>query len=101
MSSSRLRDVPTSRPEGSKAQVGVNDDTNWIADTVTGEAIRRLAYAYSLQHPEATAEENWLAAEAIITEAAAERERHEADRRGVEARANLLAKIEMAVFGHP
>jgi hypothetical protein len=63
------------------------------------EAIRRRAYELSQLNPDATAEENWLLAEAEFL-AAADLIRHEARIESAEDTADLMAKIEMAVYGH-
>jgi len=65
---------------------------------VTDEAIRARAYDLSIERPEATAEENWLLAEAqLCAEAEA---RREADVKAGETAAGLMATIEMSVHGH-
>lgn len=45
---------------------------------VDEDEVRRRAYELSLEHPETSAEENWL-----------------------EAQSDLMAKIQQAVFTHP
>lgn len=63
------------------------------------EAIRRRAYELSQLNTDATAEENWLLAEAEFL-AAADLIRREARIESAEDAADLMAKIEMAVYGH-
>ena len=63
---------------------------------VDPEAIRRRAYEVAQRHPNATPEENWLLAEAEL-----ECERRDAQSGAAEEAANLRAKIDMSVYGHP
>ena len=69
------------------------------ADGVDPEAIRQRAYELALLHPDTTAEENWLLAEAELLSAASKR-RSEDEHELAEAAADLRAKIDMAVYGH-
>lgn len=86
-------------PKESEAEVRVDD-----------EAIRKRAYELAQERPEASAEENWLRAEAELRAAAGdarhpdtlgENDRLEAERRAAEEEASLRAKIEMTVYEHP
>jgi hypothetical protein len=66
------------------------------------ETVRRLAYELSRLRPDATPEENWLLAEGQLLTAATTPSGEREDRaRADEAAANLMAKIEMDVYGHP
>jgi len=62
---------------------------------VDPEAVRMRAYELSQTNPNATAEENWLLAEAELA-AAASRDK----RKAAEAAADLMANIELSVYGH-
>jgi hypothetical protein len=64
-------------------------------------AVRRRAYELSQLHPDATAEANWLRAERELLDAASEHDRRESEGDVAGDTANLMAKIEMAVWGHP
>jgi len=59
------------------------------------EAIRLRAHELSQARPNATAEENWLVAEAELAAAATESEREAA-----QAAAELMANVELNVYGH-
>ena len=63
---------------------------------VDTEAIRQRAYELAQLHPDATSEENWLLAEAEL-----EVKRRDAESSDAEDAANLRAKIDMSVYGHP
>ena len=74
---------------------------------VDPEAVRQRAYELSQLHADATAEENWLRAEAELLAAATDRlaaatehDRREAEAENAEATAALMANIEMTVYGH-
>jgi len=71
-----------------------------VAPGVDREAVRRRAYELSQLHPHATAEENWLLAEAELA-AATEHDRRAAEADAAESEAALMANIEMTVYGHP
>ena len=59
------------------------------------EAIRLRAHELSELHPNATAEDNWLLAEAELAAAAAKSAREAA-----EAAADFMANVELNVYGH-
>ncbi|HUJ55818.1 MAG TPA: hypothetical protein VLW49_07500 [Gaiellaceae bacterium] len=66
---------------------------------VDEESVRRRAHELSKERPDATPEENWLLAEAQLR--AEEGRRRQDDAAAREDAANLMAKLEMGVFGHP
>jgi hypothetical protein len=66
---------------------------------VEREAVRLLAYQLGKLHPEATDEQNRLAAEAALREARSESARRAAELSADEATASLMAKIEMSISG--
>jgi hypothetical protein len=69
-----------------------------VSHGVDPDAVRQRAYELSQQHPDATDEENWLVAEAELAAAAAKVEHDE--RTAAEAAADLMASIELSVYGH-
>jgi ATP-dependent helicase YprA (DUF1998 family) len=69
-------------------------------DPVVEEAVRRRAHELAQAHPHATAEENWLRAEAELRADPSRRDR-DAEARAAEEEATLRAKIAMNVYGHP
>ena len=66
---------------------------------VDAERVQARAYELSLERPDATPEENWLLAEEQLREQEAKERALEAQAR--EDEANLMARIEMDVLGHP
>jgi len=69
-----------------------------VAPGIDREAVRQRAFELSQVRPNATAEENWLLAEAELVAAATD-----PDRRATEAEeaATLMSKIQMTIHGHP
>jgi hypothetical protein len=98
------REFPNVPPQRVRAQLE-KVTGRLVSDARFDEYIPLLAYRQARERlvllevsPQATADENWLLAESELR-AAQQRER-DADAETAERAASLMARMEMAVFGH-